>query len=74
MTAQFSAAAAFNGGHDLELTKTQMASVRLTPCSTLGAEDIRDLQRTGHGPAQSGGSSDKASRGLRVSRKVVVAT
>jgi hypothetical protein len=43
MTAQFSTAAAFDGGHDLELTKTQMASARLTPCSALGTEDIRDL-------------------------------
>jgi hypothetical protein len=74
MAAQFSTAAAFDGGHDLELAQTQVTGVRLTPSGALGPEDIRDLQGPGHGPAQSGGTVDNASRGLRVSRKVEVAT
>ena len=74
MTAQFSTAAAFYSGHDLELAKTQVAGMCLTPCSALGTEDIRNLQRVGHGSTQVGDSISKASRGLWVSRKVVVAT
>ena len=74
MATQFGTATTFDGGHDLELAQAQMTDLCLTPCGTLSEEDIRDLQRAGHGPAQAGGSSDKASRGLRVSRKVVVAT
>ena len=74
MAAQFSTAAAFDGGHNLELAEAQMASTSLTPRSTLGTEDIRDLQRPGHGPVQVDRSIDKASRGLWTSRKVVAAT
>ena len=59
MAAQFRTAAAFDGGHDLELPKTQVAGLRLTPRRTLGPEDIRNLQRVGHGPAQAGGSRDR---------------
>jgi hypothetical protein len=74
MATQFSTAATFDGGHDLELTETQMTSTRLTPGSALGTEDIRNLQRVGHGLTQVGGSIARAPRGLWVSRKVLVAT
>jgi hypothetical protein len=43
MAAQFSTATAFDGGHDLELTKTQVAGMCFTPSRTLGTEDIRHL-------------------------------
>jgi len=74
MAAQFSTAAAFDGGHNLELAQTQMTGMCFTPCGTLGTEDVRDLNRAGHPPGQSGGSIDKASSGLWTSRSVVVAT
>ena len=74
MAAQLCTAAAFDGGHDLELAQAQMAGMCFTPCGTLGTEDVRHLDRAGHPPGQSGGSIDKASSGLWVSRKVVVAT
>ncbi len=52
MAAQFRAAAAFDGGHDLELAQAQVPGLRFTPCSTLDTEDIRDLQRVGHEPGR----------------------
>ena len=59
MAAQFSTAAAFYGGHDLELPEAQVSGMCFTPRSTLGPEDIRDFQRAGHSPAQAGGSREK---------------
>ena len=53
---QLCTAAAFDGGHDLELAEAQVAGLCLTPGCTLGPEDIRNLQRAGHCPVQAGGS------------------
>ncbi len=38
-------AAALDGGHDLQLSDTDMTPVRLPPRGAMVAEDIRDLQR-----------------------------
>lgn len=44
MTAQLSAAAAFNGRHDFQLRQTDMPSALFPPRTATGAEDIRDFQ------------------------------
>src|SRR5438477_614618 len=44
MAAQRRAAALFNGGHHLELSKTQVTLLHLPPSRAVGAEDVRDLQ------------------------------
>ena len=45
-------AAALDRRHHLQLAEAHMAGVGLTPCRTMVAEDIRDLQRrTRHGRA-----------------------
>src|ERR1700688_5123023 len=42
-------AAALDGRHHLELAEAHMAGIGLTPCRSMAAEDIRDLQlRTRH--------------------------
>ena len=38
-------AAALDGGHDLQLSDTDMTPIRFTPRGAMVAEDIRDLQR-----------------------------
>lgn len=45
MTARRRRAAALNGTHDFELVQAKVPCIRPTPCSTMGAENIRDLQR-----------------------------
>src|SRR5262245_9070729 len=43
-------AAVLDRRHHLELAETDMAGIGLTPCRSLAAENIRDLQRwAGHG-------------------------
>ena len=44
VTAERSTAAALNRRHDLQLAKTDMSRMGLTPRRTLVAENIRDLQ------------------------------
>jgi hypothetical protein len=42
-------AAALDGRHHLQLVEADVADIGSTPCRTVAAEDIRDLQRwTGH--------------------------
>ena len=44
VTAEHSTAAALNRRHDLQLAKTDVSGMGLTPRRTLVAENIRDLQ------------------------------
>ena len=44
MSPQRRAAALLDGGHHLELTEAQVATLRLPPGRPVGAEDVRDLQ------------------------------
>ena len=49
MAAELCRAAVLDRRHHLELLKADMAGIGLTPCRSMAAEDIRDLQRrTGH--------------------------
>ena len=49
MAAELCRAAVLDRRHHLELLKADMAGIDLTPCRSMAAEDIRDLQlRTGH--------------------------
>ena len=45
MAAERCRAAVHDRRHHLELVEAHMADVGLTPCRTMGAEDIRDLPR-----------------------------
>ncbi len=45
VTAERRGAAALDGGHDLQLSDTDMTPIRFTPHGAMVAEDIRDLQR-----------------------------
>src|SRR5207245_1665301 len=45
MAAESCRAAALDRRHHLELAEAHMAGIGLTPCRTMVAEDIRDLQR-----------------------------
>ena len=45
MTAESRRAAALDGRHHLQLAEAHMAGIGLTPCRSMDAEDIRDLQR-----------------------------
>src|SRR3977135_3849361 len=45
MPAEGGGAAALDGAHHLELTEAQVTAVGVTPCGTMVAEDVRDLQR-----------------------------
>src|SRR5262252_335438 len=49
MAAECSRAAVLGRRHHLELAEADMAGIGLTPCRSMAAEDIRDLQRrAGH--------------------------
>ena len=49
MAAELCRAAVLDRRHHLELLEADMAGIGLTPCRSMAAEDIRDLQlRTGH--------------------------
>src|SRR5215467_9256599 len=49
MAAERCRAAVLDRRHHLELAETDVAGIGLTPCRSLAAENIRDLQhRTGH--------------------------
>ena len=49
MAAELCRAAALDRRHHLELLEADMAGIGLTPCRSMAAENIRDLQlRTGH--------------------------
>jgi hypothetical protein len=50
MTPERSRAAALDRRHHLELAEADVAGIGLTPCRSMAAENIRDLQRrAGHG-------------------------
>ena len=71
MATQRRAAALFDGRHDLELGKTQVARLRLAPGRTKGTEDVGDFQGgTPHGRP----TRRKVSSGLITSRRMSVAT
>jgi len=44
MAAKRRRAAALDGAHHLELTEADVTAVGMTPCGTVVAEDVRDLQ------------------------------
>src|SRR6266851_9924427 len=45
MPAESRRAAALDGRHHLQLAEAHMAGIGLTPCRSMDAEDIRELQR-----------------------------
>jgi len=60
MAAEGRRAAALNRRHHLQLVEADMASMGLTPCRTMIAEDIRNLQRrTRHDVLVSVGWTDR---------------
>ena len=72
VSSQRRGAALFDGRHDLELGKTQVARLRFAPRRTKGAEDVGDFQGgTPHGRPT---ASSRFSNGLITSRRMSVAT
>ena len=63
MAAERRRAATLDRRHDLQLVEADMAGVGLTPCRSVVAEDIRDLQRwTGHGAVTPAAGPSRSSR------------
>ena len=63
MAAQRRRAAALDGSHHLQLVEAHITSIGLTPCRSMAAEDIRDLQGwTGHGAVTPAAGPSRSSR------------
>ena len=76
MSSQRRAAALFDGRHDLELPQTQVGLLSLPPGRTVGAKDVRDLQRGTHHDRvlRRIYKGCRLSSGLTTSRRILVAT